>query len=190
MMTLEEYKKEKNEADKKVLEILADDTAETVVYDLHRYDRREGCHAVSLGIFKKYENLRKAMDAEIEFLEAENEGEYHKSDYTWFETNKYCLKNGEYENILSCRMTFDGKLLHYLPIGDALKDIEIPLSHDVIKAYSTGDILKVKNIPLSEDFYVIYIYDEERQGNKHIQMCFDEEISFCKIHWMEITEKV
>ena len=69
-------------------------------------------------------------------------------------------------------MTFDGQLLHYLPAYEALKNIEIPSSKDVIKPYDTGDILKVRNTPLSEDYYIICIYDENRNGNKHIQMCF------------------
>jgi len=189
-MTLEEYIAKKKNADKMILEILMDDSSENVVYDLHRHDRRDSGLIVSGGVFRKYENLQKEMNEQIEFMTfADEEGE-PDSEYCWFSISKYCLEDSEYKEILSCRMSFDGELLHYLPIGDIIREIDIPESRDVIKPYDTGDILKVKNTPLTDDFYIIYIYDEKREGNKHIQMLFDEEIEFCKIHWLEITEKV
>lgn len=200
MMTLEEYVAKKKNIDKMILEILMDDSDENVVYDLHRHDRRNLGHIACGGVFKKYESLKKEMADQIEYLaewaewaefdEFEDEEGGPDSEYCWFVINKYCLENGEYKEMLSCRVSFDGELLHYLPIGNTIREIDIPGSRDVIKPYNTGDILKVKNIPLTDDFYVIYIYDEKRQGNKHIQMLFNEEIEFCKIHWLEITEKV
>lgn len=189
-MTLEEYIVKKKEVDNMILEILMDDSSENVVYDLHRHDRRNSGHIAAGGVFKKYENLKKEMENQIEFMAlADDEGEAD-SDYCWFVINKYSLENGEYKEILSCRLSFAGELLHYLPIGDIIREIDIPESRDVIKPYTTGDILKVKNTPLTDDFYIIYIYDEKREGNKHIQMVFDEEFEFCKLHWLEITEKV
>lgn len=190
MITLGEYMAKKKDVDNIILEILMDDSSENVVYDLHRHDRRNSGHVSSGGVFKKYENLKKEMDDQIEFMAlADDEGEAD-SDYCWFVINKYCLENGEYKEILSCRVTFEGKLLHYLPIGDVIREIDIPESRDVIKPYNTGDILKVKNTPLTDDFYVIYIYDEKREGNKHLQMMLNNEFEFCKIHWLELTEKV
>ena len=190
MMTLEEYREKKKEVDQRVLQILKDDSDESVAYDLHCHNRRKGGCTISLGIFRKYENLQSEMDGWIEFSEIDDGDGHSASDECWFEINKYRLENGKYKVILSCRINFDGELLHYLPIDEALQELEIPNSRDVIKPYETGDILMVKNIPLSDDFYVIYIYDEKREGNQHLQMNFDDGISFTKIHWLEITEKV
>lgn len=190
MMTLEEYKRKKDEIDLQVYEILKDDSGENVVYDLHRHVRGEDGYIACCGVFKKYENLEAVMASQIEFVEHANNDDYCEGDYSWFVINKYRLHDGEYKEELSCRIDFDGRLLNYLPFGDVLRGMEIPSSKDVIKPYNTGDILKVKNTPLTEDFYIIYIYDEDREGNKNLQMCFDEEVTFCEIYWLELTEKV
>lgn len=190
MLTLEEYVTKKKTAYNKILEILVDDSNDNVVYDLHRQDRRDSGLIVSGGVFKKYENLQKEINEQIEFMTFADEVGEPDSKYCWFVINKYCLENGEYKKILSCHVSFDGELLYYSSNGDTIKEIDIPESRNVIKPYNTGDILKVRNTPLTGELYVIYIYDEKREGNKHIQMIFDEEIEFYKINWLEITEKV
>lgn len=189
-MTLEEYISRKKDADNMILAILMDDSSENVVYDLHRHDRLDSGLIMCKGVFKKYKNLKKAMDIHIELMPVADDEGKAVSDYYWFVINKYYLENGEYKKILSCRISFNGEMLHYTFFDEALKNIDIPKSEDVIKPYNTGDILKVKNKPLTDDFYIIYIYDEKRECHKHIQMYFDEKFEFCTLYWLEKTEKV
>lgn len=200
MMTLEEYVAEKNRINKKVYEILKDDARADVVYELLLLGREKEDRTVCCGIFKKFANLELEMDRQIEFIRwPDDDGnfndDYNEKDYAWFVVDKFRLAEGEYKKELKCQISFDKKLLNYSCLSDVVRTIDIPSSKEVTKAYNTGDILKVRNKPLTDDFYVIYIYDENREGNKHIQMCYDldiydEEFTFCKIHWLELTEKV
>lgn len=190
MMTLEEYISRKKDADNMILEILTDDSNENVVYDLHRHDRLDSGLIMCKGVFKKYENLKKVMDNQIEFMALADDEDEPVSDNYWFVINKYYLENGEYKKMLTCRISFSGELLDYKPFGEMSKFIDIPKSEDVVKPYNIGDILKVNNKPICDDKYVIYIYDEKRECHKHIQMYFDEKFKFCTLYWLEKTEKV
>lgn len=189
-MTLEEYIAKKKNIDKMILEILMDDSDENIVYDLHRHDRLDSGLIMSKGVFKKYENLKKTMDNHIELMLVTNDEGRAVSDYYWFVLNKYCLENGEYKKMLTCRISFNGELLDYKLFGEMSEIIDIPKSEDVINPYNTGDILKVNHKPICDDKYVIYIHDEKREGHKHIQVSFDEKFEFRVLYWLEKTEKV
>lgn len=97
-----------------ILEILTDDSNENVVYDLHRHDRLDSGLIMCKGVFKKYENSKKVMDNQIEFMALADDEDEPVSDNYWFVINKYCLENGEYKKILSCRISLKGEMLHYM----------------------------------------------------------------------------
>ena len=172
----------------KMLEILADDMADNTVYTLHMRDRETDLN-LDCGVFRHFSTLKKACENRIEFEEHANDDSYCAADFEWCEIKKYIMVDDELEQKMSAKISFDFKLLHYSIIDDAI-DRTALLEYTVAPIYETGDIIKVKNMPLSDDFYIIYIYDETQEGNKHIQMTFDEGPEFCKLYWLETTEKV
>lgn len=188
MMNFEEYKEKKQQINAQVLELLADDSHDCTVYTLHMRNRETNL-SLDCGVFKHYSALRETIESRIEFEEHANDDNYCAADFIWFEVKKYIMLDGEYRRKMTVKIDFDHSLIHYFAEGDVIKE-ETPIEHELEAPYETGDIIKIRNAPLSEDFYGIYIYDEKRKGNKHIQMMFNEETEFCKIYWLETTEKV
>lgn len=188
MINIDEYMLKKQHMDKQVLEMLADDSNDGTLYTLHT-NNRETKIALDCGVFKHYSNLKNVIEGRIEFEEHANDGNYCASDFEWFDVKKYILSDGEYKQKMAVKIAFDYSLIHYYTEDNVIEERTL-LEQEVAVPYESGDIIKIKNTPMSEDFYGIYIYDETQEGNKHIQITFDEKAYFCKIHWLEKIEKV
>lgn len=188
MLSFDEYKLKKQNINKKVIDILTDDSNDGTLYTLCMRNR-ETKLALDCGVFRYYANLKNSMDSRIEFEEFAKDENYSAEDFEWFEINKYIMSTGEYKLKMTVKIAFDYRLIHYYTEDNVIEE-KVFLEPEVVALYESGDIIKIKNAPLSEDFYGIYIYDETQEGNKHIQMTFNEEVYFCKIHWLEKIEKV
>ena len=183
-MKIEEFIQKKLEENRKIYNILKDDSEDCIIYEVHRTVRDE--NTVGVGVFKQFSNLLRAVEDDIKFVSAEDNAIKNR---IWYEIDKKRLIDSEYELDLSCTISADGKIVYYPPYCNALKKFTFVLEQEVLPPYKNGDIIKVKNAPFSEDFYVVYFYDNARSGNRHIQLCVGKKISFCKIIWLELTEK-
>ena len=187
MISFAEYKLKKQNINKQVLEILADDSSDGTLYTLHMRSR-ETKHTLDCGVFRHYSNLKDAMEERIEFEEHANDENYSAADFEWFDISKYIMSDGEYRQKMTAKITFDYSLIHYYMEDNTVEEKAV-LEQDMEIPYETGDIIKIKTLHLFEDYYGIYIYDEKQEGNKHIQMTFHEKADFSKIYWIERTEK-
>lgn len=187
-MTLQEFIKKKELENRKIYDLLKDDRGDGIVY--HLYQRIRNKRAISIGIFSRFSNSLHVVKDDLYFELNAYDDDFIKNK-TWFEVRKYRLMNDEYELDLLCDISNTGKLLKYPRWCNALKDFKFVSEEDVLPPYGNGDIIKIKNAPFSNDFYAIYIYDNARSGNKHIQLQFSKKDGFfcSKIFWFESTEK-
>lgn len=187
MIRFAEYKLKKQNINKQVLDILSNDSNDGTLYTLHMRNRETKLN-LDCGVFRHYSNLKDAIDGYVEFEEHANDENYSAADFEWFDISKYIMSDGEYKQQMNVKITFGYGLIHYY-IEDSIIEEKALLEQNVETPYETGDIIKIKNMPLSEDFYGIYIYDENQEDNKHIQMTFNGKADFSKIYWLERTEK-
>lgn len=159
MLTLEEYKEKLVETNKKVYELLADDSQENTVYVLHERGRNAGETNRFIGIFKKYESLHAIITDNTDFLHTCEWVDFCIKDYYWYVVQKYLLVDSEYQLVLDCNFDIDGNLLKY-SIDDEELEIDVPLCKNVEKLFENGDIIKVNSLPLGEPYYGIYIYNK------------------------------
>ena len=157
-LTLEEYKEKLVETNKKVYELLADDSQENTVYVLHERGRYEHESNFFYGIFRNFKSLQEKIAEERESLKRLERMGVCVENYYWFRINKYLLKDGEYKDVLYCDLDINGILLDY-PFDKELP-INIPSLINVEKLFENGDIIKVNSLPWGEPYYGIYIYNK------------------------------
>lgn len=195
-MNFNEYKAKKQKNNEEALNFLADDLEETTVYTLHWHDRDTGL-ILFCGIFRRFSNLKKAIEYKKEFEKMADDEAYCVADFQWFKIKKYIMVDDEFEECMSIDIDFDNNVIHYSYIQTNLKAERIALLEAerialdkiVTAPYETGDIIIVRAMPMSSDYYAIYIYDERQEGNKHIQMTFEDGVDFREHYWLEKTEK-
>lgn len=172
MLTIEEYKEKLTEANKKVYELLADDSEENTFYVLHERGRNAGETNRFIGIFKKFESLHAIITDKTDFLHTCEWIDFCVKDYYWYEVKKYILIDNMYQHVLDCNFDIDGKLLKY-NIDNEKTEIDIPLCKNVERLFENGDIIKVNPSPFGEPYYGIYLYDDNEE-NRHIIMTYDK----------------
>ena len=187
-LTLEEYKEKLVEANKKVYELLTDDSQKNAVYVLHERNRIEGETNHFMGIFKKYESLQAIITDQTDFLRPFECIDFCIKDYFWYVVQKYLLIDSEYQRVLDCNFDIDGNLLKYA-IDDEKLEIDIPLCKNVEKLFENGDIIKANPSPFGEPYYGIYLYDDNDE-NRHIIMTYDKGYDCYWITKPEHLEKV
>lgn len=187
-LTLEEYKEKLVETNKKVYELLADDSQENAVYVLHERGRNAGETNLFIGIFKNFESLYAIITDKTDFLHTCEWADFCIKDYYWYAVRKYILIDSEYRPVLDCDFDIDGNLLKY-SIDNEKSEIDIPLCKNVEKLFENGDIIKVNPSPFGEPYYGIYRYDDNDE-NRHIIMTYDKGYDCYWITKPERLEKV
>lgn len=186
-LTIEEYKEKLVETNKKVYELLADDSEENTVYVLHERGRYEHESNFFYGIFRNFKSLQEKIAEERESLKGLERMGVCVENYYWFRINKYLLKDGEYKDVLCCDLDINGILLGY-PFDKELP-INIPSLINVEKLFENGDIIKANSLPYGEPYYGIYLYDDNDE-NRHIIMTYDKGYDCYWITKPEQLEKV
>ena len=185
MLTLEEYKEKLAIANKKVYELLADDSQENTVYVLHERGRYEHESNFFYGIFRNFKSLQEKIAEERESLKGLERMGVCVENYYWFRINKYLLKDGEYKDVLYCDLDINGILLGY-PFDKELP-INIPSLINVEKLFENGDIIKANSLPYGEPYYGIYLHDEKDE-NPHIIMTYENNEYNC--YWITKPERL
>ena len=185
-LTLEEYKEKLVEANKKVYELLADDSEENTVYVLHERGRYEHERNFFYGIFRNFKSLQEKIAEERETLKGLERMGVCVENYYWFRINKYLLKDGEYKDVLFCDLDINGNLLKY-SIDNEKSEIDIPLCKNAEKLFENGDIIKVNPSPLGEPYYGIYLYDK-KETSPHIMMIYENNDYDC--YWITEPERL
>jgi hypothetical protein len=185
-LTLEEYKEKLVETNKKVYELLADDSQENTVYVLHERGRNAGETNLFIGIFKNFESLYAIITDKTDFLHTCEWADFCIKDYYWYAVQKYLLVDSEYQLVLDCDFDIDGNLLKY-SIDDEKLGIDFPLVRNVEKLFENGDIIKVNSLPFGEPYYGIYLYDK-KETSPHIMMIYENNDYDC--YWISEPERL
>ncbi len=185
-MTLKEYKEKLAIANKKVYELLADDSEENTVYVLHERGRNAGETNRFIGIFKNFESLHAIITDKTDFLHTCEWIDFCIKDYYWYAVQKYLLVDSEYQLVLDCDFDIDGNLLKY-SIDNEKSGIDFPLVRNVEKLFENGDIIKVNSLPFGEPYYGIYLYDK-KETSPHIMMIYENNDYDC--YWITEPERL
>ena len=183
-MTFEEYIKEKEEINRYVLNALKDDTSDKVSYEVCSYNTH-GHYCC-----KKYSDAEEYMHrCKNLWRTGEHVGKEVSCALKWEITKRY--SKGQ---TLVCNISEDGELIRFFsfPIDKdkfLYAKTDVLYCIDVEVPYETGDILKVRNGRLHGKDYIIYCYDEEKYGNKHLMLTLNP-IRFGEIYWLDKAKKV
>lgn len=191
-LTLEEYKEKLVETNKKVYELLADDSQGNAVYVLHERGGNAGETNRFIGIFKKFESLPDIITDKTDFLHTCEWIDFCIKDYYWYAVQKYLLVDSEYQLVLDCDFDIDGNLLKYdikYNIDNEKLEIDIPLGKNVEKLFENGDIIKVNPSLFGEPYCGIYLYDETDE-TRHSIITYDKGYDRYWITKPECLEKV
>ena len=96
---------------------------------------------------------------------------------------------------LVCDISEDGELIYFFsfPIDqDKFLYEKTDVLHciDVEVPYKPGDILKIKHRGWRNEMYIIYCYDEESDGNKHLFLALNPKKGFGELYWLDKAERV
>ena len=195
-MTFEEYKEKRSAIDDLILKYLKDDLQPGVAYELYLHDRLSKKEKLSFKIFRQFQSLEKIiMDNFNEIIlnhaiwvERPNNKSYSemkkRNEHQWWEVRKYLLVGGEYEEVIGCNLTLEGKMIDFRCRRREFFDelfqnqelMDVLSCKNVPALYENGDIIKVNSIPNAENFYAIYGYDNRFDGYNHRYMMYDEDI--------------